>query len=375
MILLVGNRNNKVRKTLKIIHWNMGPKYWQRKIEEIEAVILQYNPDVFVISEANLLNSLPDNEKGITGYRQILPLTTTVQTVARLVLLVREELQVKITEEFMDTEISTVWIKIGSTGRKPVYLSGIYREHRFLFQQTDESASDRSQTARWNKFIDAWKRAATGNKNVIVIGDTNLDFLRWNDPDPNKVTMVEKTKSEIEMSGFTQIVQNFTRSWPGQPNSLIDQCWLNCPNKLQYIKNVPRTFSDHNMLLLSIMMKEICEDSQETWARDRKKWDTEEYKRQVGLIDWTPLIETQNIDIANDYFHSQLSAILDKMAPMRRYQARRSKANWLTQEIKDLMEKRDQLKMIANMSGLQEDSNNFRKCRNKCVTELRKAKV
>ena len=320
------------------------------------------------------LNSLQDNEKEITGYRIILPLTTTVQKVARLVLLVKEELQVKVTEEFMDVDIATVWIKIGTTGRKPIYLSGIYREHRFLFQDTDDSASDRSQIIRWRKFVEAWKRAAVGDKNVIVIGDTNLDFLRWDDPEPNKEAMVDKTKDDIEMAGFSQIVQGFTRTWPGQPNSLLDQCWINCQNRLQYIKNLPRNFSDHNMLLLSIKMKEKCEDSHETLARDRKEWDAEEYARQVGLIDWSPLMNTENIDLANDYFHSKISEILDKMAPLKKYQARKHKANWLSQEIKDLMTKRESLKIIANNSGLQEDNDNFRKTRNKVVTELRKTK-
>ena len=48
----------------------------------------------------------------------------------------------------MDTEVASVWIKIGARGRKPVILSGIYRQHRFLFKETEESASDRSQQRR-----------------------------------------------------------------------------------------------------------------------------------------------------------------------------------------------------------------------------------
>ena len=59
--------NGKMRNNIKILHWNMGPKFWNNKKEEIEAVILEHFPDLLIISEANLLLSLNDQERGIPG--------------------------------------------------------------------------------------------------------------------------------------------------------------------------------------------------------------------------------------------------------------------------------------------------------------------
>ena len=88
------------------------PPTQQRKVIEIEAVIIQYVPDVFIISESNLREELLDHEKEIHGYREILPKTAAVQKLVRLVMLVRDGVQVYTVGELMDNEVAAVWIKI-----------------------------------------------------------------------------------------------------------------------------------------------------------------------------------------------------------------------------------------------------------------------
>ena len=40
-------------KTLKVMQWNMGSKFWIRKQEEIQAIVDQHNPDIMYITEAS----------------------------------------------------------------------------------------------------------------------------------------------------------------------------------------------------------------------------------------------------------------------------------------------------------------------------------
>ena len=42
------------KKALNIIHWNMGSKLWAKKTDEVCYLLTDYNPDVCIISEANL---------------------------------------------------------------------------------------------------------------------------------------------------------------------------------------------------------------------------------------------------------------------------------------------------------------------------------
>ena len=141
----IENGNGVLGKSLTIAHWNLGPKYWQRKVTEAEAVTIEYSPDILIISEANLMNDISNIERNIPGYKLYLPKTIEVQEISRLIIFVKENITVEIKNEFMDNQIAAIWMKIGARGRKPLLLGGIYREHKYLLQPSDSvSGSDDS---------------------------------------------------------------------------------------------------------------------------------------------------------------------------------------------------------------------------------------
>ena len=234
-LVKITNGNGTNRKGLTVIHWNMGSKYWQRKIIEAEAVALQYKPDLLIISEANLMEDLNDQQRNLTGYSLLLPKTTELQMVARIIMYVKDGLNVVKMEEIMDNGVAAIWVKVGGRGKKPLIIAGVYREHKYLFQGP-ETSTDRAQTLRWFKFVESWKRTAV-NRDVVVIGDTNLDYSRLSNPDQAHQIMVDKMKLDVEMNGFHQLVQGITWSWPGQPDSLLDQVWVNNLGKVISVNN------------------------------------------------------------------------------------------------------------------------------------------
>ena len=177
---------------------------------------------------------LTDEEKNITGYSIVLPLSADEHGLARMVMLVREGLNIKIQKNYMDKCVAAIWIKIGAAGRKPMNICGVYREHRFIYEGAPEdSGSDNNQTLRWFKFIESWKRAATSG-DTMVLGDVNIDYCKWALPDTKHSRMVEKMKEELETVDFHQMVTDVTRSWSGQPDTLIDQCWVNAPQRINF---------------------------------------------------------------------------------------------------------------------------------------------
>ena len=66
----------------------------------------------------------------------------------------------------------------------------------------------------------------------MVFGDLNLDHARWATPEAGHEKMIDRVKTEIEILGFHQMVAGITRSMKGQPDSLLDHCWLNEPSRL-----------------------------------------------------------------------------------------------------------------------------------------------
>ena len=132
----------------------MGSRAWERKKAEIEAVVQQHNPDIFIISELNMKACLTDAEKNIAGYNMIIPRTVEARRLVRIVMLVKSDMEVKVLKEYMDTDVAAIWVKIGARGRKPMVLGGVYREFQYLEQgQPNPSSSDRQQVVRWFKFI------------------------------------------------------------------------------------------------------------------------------------------------------------------------------------------------------------------------------
>ena len=79
-----------------------------------------------------------------------------------------------------------------------------------------------------------------------------MDHCRWGNPEVRNIRMVDKIKQEIETLGFQQIVEGITRTWSGQPDSLLDHIWLNNMDRIIYKRNIVRSFSDHNLLLISL---------------------------------------------------------------------------------------------------------------------------
>ena len=264
------NGNGRTRQNITLAHWNLGAKSWQRKREEIEMVTMQYDLDILVITEANMDINLNDYEKQIRGYDIILPRTTEKRNLARIVMLVKQGVDVELMPDLMDSQVAAIWVKLRSKGRKPLVLSGIYREHRYLDgAESEGSESLNNQLERWRTYVNTWARAAAKH-NVIILGDTNLDFKRWDSPENNKIKMVELVKEKVETMGFYQLIEGHTRCWNQQPDSLIDQCWSNVPEKLVYHKNEVRAYSDHNLIIVSFRTKERVENRHDIVKRVRK---------------------------------------------------------------------------------------------------------
>ena len=124
--------NGNLKNTLKIIHWNLGSKKWNRKLTEIGNLLDEQKPDLCYVSEANLWEGLESYEREIPGHYLVLPNTMEFTKHARLVLIVKEGVEVVKLNQYMDRDISTIWVKIGKSGRKSLRIGGIYREHSVL---------------------------------------------------------------------------------------------------------------------------------------------------------------------------------------------------------------------------------------------------
>ena len=111
-----GNR----RANISIMHWNLGPRNWNNKREDVQLLVDQYKPDFLYISEANLYNHIPDHEVEIEGYKIVKAKTTTRLSYSRIVLLCKEGNQYTVELDKMQDDIKHLGT-CGCKGKKRTY--------------------------------------------------------------------------------------------------------------------------------------------------------------------------------------------------------------------------------------------------------------
>ena len=110
--------NGNIKSTIKITHWNPGSRHWVRKSVEIQQVLDTRRPDIMIISEANIFKEDDDYKLWTPGYTMIRMKSLQTLGVSRLAVLIKEGMQVKVMEEWMDPNIASAWLKIIKNGKK-----------------------------------------------------------------------------------------------------------------------------------------------------------------------------------------------------------------------------------------------------------------
>ena len=208
-----------------------------------------------------------------------------------------------------------------------------------------------------------------------VIGDTNIDYLKWVSPDPSHKRLTERTKDEIESLGFTQVITGVTRTWPWQQDSLLDQCWLNKPDRLISYSNEVRGISDHNYISVVLRTKDNPDRGHEVQRRSWKLFDKKRFHDKISNIDWSEFYCCQDINVLNEFFVDKVGGILQSEAPMRFMQMKAKYANWLDDEMLRNMKHRDSVREKARQTGIDEDWTTYRKSRNICSKMLNTKKI
>ena len=184
---------------------------------------------------------------------------------------------------------------------KGLLICGLYREHQYLHQDSDWSLQPAEQSRRWSNFL---RQVETARLSAIchIIGDFNLDFMKWTTPDFSHLQMITESKNILEAGGFFQLVKDVTHSWPGQVDSLIDHFWTNEPNKVLSVSNKVRAVGDHNVITATIRTRGSDTRRLDTKKRSYKNFDPVVYRQRLETEKWSDIFDISNVDLAYDFF-------------------------------------------------------------------------
>ena len=116
-------------------------------------------------------------------------------------------------------------------------------------------------------------------------------------------------KTTIGSSGYFQVIDGITRTWPGVRETQIDHCWVNSPEKVIQTMNFENEASDHNIIGIQIRLVGILKNCQNFKKRKWGNFSQESYNQRISEIDWDEMYKLTDVNLAWDYLESNLIEI------------------------------------------------------------------
>ena len=357
-------------------HWNAGSAHLHNKMDELQEVVADLHPHVLGISEANFRKTHTLEDVQIQDYDLVLSkmIENDRFGVSRVVCYKHQSLIGKVRDDLMDDSFSSIWLELGLPRKKKFLICQLYREWQYLGQVDNASKSIPEQLARWTIFLDQWQRALDSGKEVIVMGDFNLNHFKFTDAGQLQ-PLVDLLIEDIYPHGVQQCVQGATRSWPGQPDSCIDLLYTNTPEKIGQVQTQVRGASDHRIVFVNKHAKNIKENIRYVKKRSYKNFNEGDFKEAVKGIRWFDVYSCEDVDLAVDSFTGKLTKILDEMAPVKKFQVKNKYASWISDKTKEKIKLRDAAQVTAATTQLEEDWDKFRRLRNDLAVVNKKEKL
>ena len=335
---------------IKILHWNKGPSFLHNKHNDIETVIGGHKPHILGLSEANF--KMEHDLAGVQHSDYVLHTSPTLQNpdlgIARVVVYTHNSLVVKRRPDLEDDTVSAIWLECGLPRQRKILVCHAYREWQHLGQADMSSGTLAAQLHRWNILLNMWEKALLEGKEVILMMDANLDFLKWTrddlpttDSTKRLKPLIEQLFSKIFPHGVSQLVTVPTRFWPGTPGSGLDHIYTNKPSKLSEVHTEFQGGSDHKLLKITRYSKSLRKNVRYVRKRTFKNFKDEDFCHAVDQLSWWDIYSCQDANQAASLLTSKLTTILDAMAPIRTIQVRSNYAPWLSDKTKHLLKERN----------------------------------
>lgn len=341
----------------KIVHQNIRGLF--NNISNLICFIDQNkNVDIITLSETHIRNgSHLDNNNlyHIEGYNFV-NRNRTKGIGGGVGCYIKENINWKRRHDLETENIESLWIEILVTKSKSFLIATFYRP----------PINSKHLPNDFNKnFNDLLTKASAENKEILILGDFNVDYLK---DDNNKVI-----KETFKLHGFTQLIKHATRITKDS-ETLIDLIATNKPLVISRTEVLPTAISDHDMVCCLRRLNNIKFQGKSIECRNYAHYNHDSMNNDFLNVDWTPLYMLRDVNKAVEFFNTTVKSIFDKHAPFITKRVRGKPFNWITPEVRKIMIDRDRLLKKARKTKRTNDWNLYRSLRNKCNNKIKSAK-
>ena len=202
-----------------------------------------------------------------------------------------------------------------------------------------------------------WQKALEENREIITLGDVNIDSLVWDKPptlqtpyDKKKHPLYLELREKILTTGTTKLNTEYTRvdNQPGGRISCLDHVYTNMPQKISSFTTHHNTFSDHSMVEVNKNVKNKITNKKYIKIRSLKNYRpaqfVENVKNHYKYIETMHEVDTNTI--ARNITQIMQESVSD-MAPIRRIQLSAKNVHPISEEAKLALAERDHALAVA----------------------------
>lgn len=331
-------------KGIKVAHLNVRSLY--HKIEEIRYLARKINVDILCISETWLNDKIKDGEINITGYTIKRGDRKHGRKGGGVCIYIRDTLSYKERHDLTaNSQVEAVCVELVRSSADNIIVSCVYRPPK-------------PNCSYYDKMLDLLEKMSTENKELILLGDLNIDYKLDHTLSTNPLHYIEN------LYLLRQLVDKPTRV-TSKSSKCIDVILSSMPEKHRFTDVAKIALSDHFLIYTCIDVNVTRKPHKTIRYRDYKNFNAEMFLNEVKQC---KVLNMQNEPTTckpswSDWKEAFLK-ISDKHAPIKVSRVKERYCPWITPSIIKLMYKRDYLKNKSDQNGKLETLQEYRKTRN-----------
>ena len=324
------------KKSFSILHLNIASLGAHK--DELEAILSQLNFqfDVIGITETRIIKDVtPNYDIKISGYKEYS--TPTEANKGGAIIYVSQKYNSKPRKDLdkimtKSRVLESAFAEIVVPNKKNILLGCVYRHPSMILNDFNEN------------FLNILMEKINDDKHTFLLGDFNVDLMKTDD-DEYTSTYFDTLTSNL----FIPHIIQPTRVTP-HTKTLIDNIFSNVPNFSQGTSgNLTITISDHMAQFLMIPLDTCFKPPRiETYKRDMKNFDRENFLLDLLSIEWSEIIQLEKEDpnISFKQYFTTINNLIDKYMPLKKMSNKEIKQQqkpWITKEILQTINERDRL--------------------------------
>ena len=317
MLTMLGNKFMKITNgnvSKRFLHWNGGSAYLENKLDKLESLIAEEQPLVLAVSEANWRQETDVISVNLENYTCLALKAIRNENIrmSRVVVYVRKDVKYKRRFDLENDVDAMLWLELSYKNGRKLLVGTIYREFKLARQPDNATASGEAQITRWSRIVDSWEAAGLEG-DVMVMGDLNLDWNKWNDFTGLKAKLRDIVNDKLITIGFAQIIDTNTHRGVNE-ESIIDHIWINCPRRIICSDVIQNLDSDHEVITAQIRGRDLTMNEDKRMVRRWKNYSKERFVTELEKMDWSKLYVDEDINNIVNEFTKNIITVLDKIA-------------------------------------------------------------